>query len=219
MEGFWFDLALIAALIVLNALFAGSEIALISLRESQLRRLRRRGAARAARLVRLTEEPNRFLATIQIGITLAGFLASATAAVSLAEPLVPALGFAGRAAEPLAIALVTLTLTFVTLVVGELAPKRLAMQYAQRWALLAATPLDVLATAARPAVWALSRATDLIVRLLGGNPRASQQPPSPERATGHGHQPPWSDHTAADHHLQRPGDPRAPPADRCRSAP
>ncbi|WP_432133813.1 hemolysin family protein [Streptomyces sp. bgisy154] len=180
MEGFWFDLALIAALIVLNALFAGSEIALISLRESQLRRLRRRGAARAARLVRLTEEPNRFLATIQIGITLAGFLASATAAVSLAEPLVPALGFAGRAAEPLAIALVTLTLTFVTLVVGELAPKRLAMQYAQRWALLAATPLDVLATAARPAVWALSRATDLIVRLLGGDPRAPQQPPSPE---------------------------------------
>ncbi|MFE7752851.1 hemolysin family protein [Streptomyces sp. NPDC057428] len=180
MAGFGFDLALIAALIVLNALFAGSEIALISLRESQLRRLRRRGGARAARLTHLTEDPNRFLATIQIGITLAGFLASATAAVSLAEPLVPALGFAGRAAEPLAIALVTLVLTFVTLVVGELAPKRLAMQYAQRWALLAATPLDLLATGARPAVWALSQATDLIVRLLGGNPRAAQQPPSPE---------------------------------------
>ncbi|MFE7804511.1 hemolysin family protein [Streptomyces sp. NPDC057430] len=180
MEGIAFDLALIAALIVLNALFAGSEIALISLRESQLRRLRHRGAARAARLTHLTEDPNRFLATIQIGITLAGFLASATAAVSLAEPLVPALGFAGPAAEPLAIALVTLALTFVTLVVGELAPKRLAMQYAQRWALLAATPLDLLATAARPAVWALSQATDLIVRLAGGNPRAAQQPPSPE---------------------------------------
>ncbi|MER5597237.1 CNNM domain-containing protein [Streptomyces sp. NPDC002265] len=129
MDGFGFDLALIAALIMLNALFAGTEIALISLRESQLRRLKRRGEARTTRLVHLAEDPNRFLATIQIGITLAGFLASATAAVSLAEPLVPALGFAGRAAEPLAITLVTLTLTFVTLVAGELAPKRLAMQY------------------------------------------------------------------------------------------
>ncbi|MFE7763873.1 hemolysin family protein [Streptomyces sp. NPDC057438] len=180
MDGSWLTLILVAALIVLNALFAGTEIAMISLRESQVRRLGRSEGASAARLVRLTEDPNRFLATIQIGITLAGFLASATAAVSLAEPLMPVLGFAGRAAEPLAIALVTLILTFVTLVAGELAPKRLAMQYAQRWALLAATPLDVLATASRPAVWALSRTTDLVVRLLGGNPREKEQPPSPE---------------------------------------
>ncbi|SFD64551.1 hemolysin family protein [Streptomyces aidingensis] len=180
MNGYWFNLALIAVLIVFNALLAGTEIALISLRESQLRRLRAGGERRATRLVRLAEDPNRFLATIQIGITLAGFLASATAAVALAEPLVPVLGFAGRAAEPLAIALVTLTLTFVTLVVGELAPKRLAMQYAQRWALLAATPLHLLAVVSRPAVWALSRATDLVVRALGGNPRQAQQPPSPE---------------------------------------
>ncbi|MGW0498019.1 hemolysin family protein [Streptomyces sp. NPDC003007] len=180
MDGSWLTLVLVAALIALNALFAGTEIALISLRESQVKRLGRSGGASATRLVRLTEDPNRFLATIQIGITLAGFLASATAAVSLAEPLVPALDFAGRAAEPLAIALVTLILTFVTLVAGELAPKRLAMQYAQRWALLAATPLDVLATASRPAVWALSRTTDLLVRLLGGNPHKTEQPPSPE---------------------------------------
>ncbi|MDQ1014361.1 CBS domain containing-hemolysin-like protein [Streptomyces afghaniensis] len=73
--------------------------------------------------------------------------------MSLAEPLAPVLSFAGEAARPLAIASVTLTLTFVTLVAGELAPKRLAMQYAERWALLAATPLDILATIARPAVW------------------------------------------------------------------
>ncbi|WP_216827104.1 CNNM domain-containing protein [Streptomyces globosus] len=91
------DLALIGALITLNALFAGTEIALISLRESQLRKLRRRGGAAAARLARLAADPNRYLATIQIGITLAGFLASATAAVSLAEPLVPLLAFTGRA--------------------------------------------------------------------------------------------------------------------------
>ncbi|MFH8737688.1 hemolysin family protein [Streptomyces sp. NPDC017964] len=180
MNGYWTDLVLIAVLIVLNALFAGSEIALISLRESQVRRMRRGAGASATRLVRLVQEPNRFLATIQIGITLAGFLASATAAVSLAEPLVPVLSFAGQAARPLAIASVTLTLTFVTLVAGELAPKRLAMQYAERWALLAAIPLDILATIARPAVWTLSHATDLIVRLFGGNPRQAQQPPSRE---------------------------------------
>ncbi|OII68378.1 MULTISPECIES: hemolysin family protein [unclassified Streptomyces] len=180
MDGYWSTLLLVGALIVLNALFAGSEIALISLREGQVRRLGRSDRASAARLVRLVEDPNRFLATIQIGITLAGFLASATAAVALAEPLVPALGFAGRAAEPLAIGLVTLVLTFATLVAGELAPKRLAMQYAERWALLAATPLDVLATASRPVVWALSRTTDLLVRLFGGDPRETEEPPSAE---------------------------------------
>ncbi|MFF8019348.1 CNNM domain-containing protein [Streptomyces sp. NPDC007929] len=171
---------LIAVLIVFNALFAGSEVALISLRESQVRRLNRGEGASATRLVRLVQEPNRFLATIQIGITLAGFLASATAAVSLAEPLVPVLSFAGQAARPLAVASVTLTLTFVTLVAGELAPKRLAMQYAERWALLAAPPLDILATMARPAVWTLSQATNLIVRLFGGDPRQGQRAPSRE---------------------------------------
>ena len=82
MNGYWTDLVLIAVLIVLNALFAGSEIALISLRESQVRRMRRGAGSSRTRLVRLVQEPNRFLATIQIGITLAGFLASATAAVS-----------------------------------------------------------------------------------------------------------------------------------------
>ncbi|WP_175411663.1 hemolysin family protein [Streptomyces sp. TRM64462] len=181
MDGYWIELALVAALVVLNALFAGSEIALISLRASQLRSLRRRrGSQAAARLVRLAEDPNRYLATIQVGITLAGFLASATAAVSLAEPLGPWLSFLGRAAEPAAIALVTLVLTFVTLVVGELAPKRLAMQYAERWALLAATPLVVLSTASRPVIWALGRSTNAVVRLLGGDPRAAQEPPTPE---------------------------------------
>ncbi|WP_095758223.1 hemolysin family protein [Streptomyces xinghaiensis] len=180
MDGYGWELALVAALIVLNALFAGSEIALISLRESRLRRLRRGGGANAARLVRLAEDPNRYLATIQVGITLAGFLASATAAVSLAEPVVPRLSFLGAAAEPVAIALVTLVLTFVTLVAGELAPKRLAMQFAERWALLAATPLTVLSTASRPVIWALGRSTNALVRLLGGNPRAGQEPPTPE---------------------------------------
>ncbi|MGB2570027.1 hemolysin family protein [Micromonospora citrea] len=168
------QLALVAVLVLVNAALAGSEMALVTLREGQLRRLARTGRS-GARLARLSREPNRYLATIQLGITLAGFLASAAAAVSLAEPLVGPLGFLGRAARPVAVLLVTVVLTFVTLVVGELAPKRLAMQRAERWALLSAVPLDLLAGLSRPAVWLLSRATDLLVRLAGGDPRASRQ--------------------------------------------
>ncbi|MER7168062.1 hemolysin family protein [Micromonospora sp. NPDC000207] len=166
MQSIWTQLALVGVLVVLNAIFAGSEIALVSLRESQIQRLER--TSRSGRvLARLAKDPNRFLATIQIGITLAGFLASAAAAVSLSRPLVPLLGFLGGAAEPMAVVLVTLVLTFVTLVFGELAPKRIAMQAPERWSLLIARPLDLLASLTRPAVWALGATTDLVVRLLG----------------------------------------------------
>ncbi|HSK33118.1 MAG TPA: hemolysin family protein [Propionicimonas sp.] len=175
MPGYGLDMALIALLILLNAAFAGSEMALISLREGQLRHLEREAGARALRLVRLARDPNRFLATIQIGITLAGFLASATAAVSLAQPLVPSLAFLGSAAEPVSIASVTLVLTFLTLVFGELAPKRLAMQKALPWALLVARPLDLISTISRPAVALLGASTNLVVRLLGGRPDAAAE--------------------------------------------
>ncbi|MEU4717694.1 hemolysin family protein [Micromonospora purpureochromogenes] len=168
------QLALVAVLVLINAALSGSEMALVTLREAQLRRLGRSGRS-GARLARLAREPNRYLATIQLGITLAGFLASAAAAVSLAQPLIGPLGFLGGAARPVAVVLVTVVLTFVTLVVGELAPKRLAMQWAERWALLSAPPLDVLARLSRPAIWLLSRATDLLVRLAGGDPRAQRQ--------------------------------------------
>ncbi len=179
MDGYAGQLLLVGVLVLLNALFAGSEMALVQLRDAQLQRLERtsRGGAVLARLAR---DPNRYLATIQIGITLAGFLASATAAVSLAEPLVEPLGFLGGAARPAAIVLVTVALTFVTLVLGELAPKRIAMQRAEGWALVAARPLNVLATVSRPAVWLLSKATDLVVRLAGGDPKAQREEVSTE---------------------------------------
>ena len=169
MQSYWSQLALVGVLVIVNAIFAGSEMALVSLRDSQLQRLER--SSRAGRtLARLAKDPNRFLATIQIGITLAGFLASAAAAVSLAKPLVPLLGMVGDAAETVAVVAVTLVLTFVTLVFGELAPKRIAMQSAERWALLVARPLDLLASLTRPAVWALGATSDLVVRLVGLNP-------------------------------------------------
>jgi putative hemolysin len=163
------ELGLVVVLVILNAAFAGSEMALVSLREAQLQRLEGKGR-RGRALVKLARDPNRFLATIQIGITLAGFLASAAAAVSLARPLEDPLAFLGGAAEPVAIVVVTLVLSYITLVFGELAPKRIAMQRAEGWGLLAARPLSVVAQVTRPAVWVLSRSTDLAVRLLGGDP-------------------------------------------------
>jgi magnesium and cobalt exporter, CNNM family len=165
----WLEIGLVLLLVVINAAFAGSEVALISLREGQLRRLEQEGEQ--GRLVaRLARDPNQFLSTIQIGITLAGFLASAAAAVSLAQPLVPLLEGLGRAAEPVAVLLVTMVLTYLTLVVGELAPKRIALQRPERWARRAARPLAAVSTLTRPAVWLLSKSTDLLVRLAGADP-------------------------------------------------
>ena len=163
------QLILLGVLIAINAVFAGSEIALISLREAQLQRLEKNSRT-GRRLAELARDPNRFLATIQVGITLAGFLASAFAAVTLAEPLVPVLDFLGGAAEAAAIVLVTAALTFVTLVIGELAPKRVALQRAETWALMVVRPLAFLAKITRPLIWLLGVSTDLVVRLMGGDP-------------------------------------------------
>jgi putative hemolysin len=168
------ELLLVLALILVNAAFSGSEMALVSLREGQLRQLDQAGD-RGKALADLARDPNQFLATIQIGITLAGFLASAAAASSYAAALAGLLGFLGRAAEPVALVLVTLVLTYFTLVLGELAPKRLALQRAERWGLVAARPLALLSKLSRPAVWLLSHSTDLAVRAIGGDPNAQRE--------------------------------------------
>ncbi len=165
----WPQLLLVAVLVLVNAAFAGTELALVSLRESQLQRLEESSATGAV-LARLARQPNQFLATIQIGITLAGFLASAAAAVSLAEPLEAPLGFLGGAAGPVSVIVVTLILAYFTLVFGELAPKRIAMQRAEKWGMVMARPLDVLSTLTKPIVWLLSKSTNIAVRVLGGDP-------------------------------------------------
>ena len=174
MSGQWPQLVLVAVLVLVNAAFSGTEMALVSLREGQLQRLEQRSAT-GALVARLARDPNRFLATIQVGITLAGFLASAAAAVSLSEPLERNLDFLGGAARPVSIVVVTLLLAYFTLVFGELAPKRVAMQRAERWALLSARPLAMMSTLTRPVVWLLSRSTDLAVRLLGGDPSVQRE--------------------------------------------
>jgi putative hemolysin len=99
--------------------------------------------------------------------------------VALAEPLTPVFAFAGEAAGPVSIITVTLVLTFLTLVFGEVAPKRVALQHAERWALIAARPLAFLATASKPVIWLLSKATDVAVRLMGGDPGRHRQEITP----------------------------------------
>jgi len=167
-------LGLVAFLVIINAFLAGSEVALVSLREGQIHRLEQQGHGGRV-LAELARNPNRFLSAIQIGITLAGFLASATASVTLAQPLVEPLEFLGRAAEPVAIVLVTGALTFVTLVLGELAPKRVALARAERWALLASRPIDLLATFSSPLVWVLTKSTDAVARVFGVAPHESRE--------------------------------------------
>lgn len=174
MGGLGPQVVLVALLVLVNAAFAGSELALVSLREAQLERLESRGG-RGAVLARLARDPNRFLATIQVGITLAGFLASASAAVSLSRPLERRLGFFGDADEAVAIVIVTLLLSYVTLVFGELAPKRVAMQKAEGWGLVAARPLATLSSLTRPVVWLLSASADVAVRIMGGDPSLRRQ--------------------------------------------
>jgi putative hemolysin len=173
-SGLWPQVLLVAVLVFVNAGFSGTEMALVTLREGQLQRLEQRSST-GALVARLARDPNNFLATIQVGITLAGFLASAAAAVSLSEPLERQLDFLGSWARPVSIVVVTLLLAYATLVLGELAPKRVAMQRAERWALLAARPLWFMSKVTRPVVWLLSRSTDLAVRLMGGDPNVQRE--------------------------------------------
>jgi putative hemolysin len=165
----WFDLVLVVILIGLNGMLAGAEMAYVTLRPSQLPTLERAGTT--GRLAsRLANDLPRLLSTVQVGITLAGLFASATAAVSIGEELAGPLEGLGGAAEPVSIAIVTLVLAYVTLVFGELVPKALARQRPMWWAPLLARPLSGLAVVFRPAVWLLAASTSAVVRLVGGDP-------------------------------------------------
>ncbi|MBA4247422.1 MAG: hypothetical protein C0444_03895 [Microbacterium sp.] len=171
-------IGLIALFIAIGGVFAAAEIALVSLRESQLAALEKR-SARGARVAALARDPNTFLAAVQIGVTLSGFLSAAYGATALAPYLTPTLVDAGIA-EPVAaaIAIVTMTLivAYASLVFGELAPKRLALQRAESFALVVTPVLAGFAVAVKPLVWLLAASSNLIVRLFGGDPhqRAEQ---------------------------------------------
>ena len=154
--------AVAGLLILVNAALAGSEMALVSLPAHRRDALRDSGA-RGQRAARLAAQPDRYLPTVQIGITLVGFLASATAAVGSSDRLANALRFLGDAAEPLAVVFLTMAVAFLALVVGELAPKRVALSDPETWALRVARPIDHLARVLSPAVWVASQATDAVL--------------------------------------------------------
>jgi putative hemolysin len=169
---------IVLALILVEGLFVGSEIALVSLRESQVQKIAQRGRAGAA-VARLVSDPNRFLAVVQIGVTLTALLSSAYGAITLSETAKKALientGMSSGLAGFIGVVGVTLIISYITLVIGELAPKRIALQRAEGTALLVARFLDRMAMIARPVIWLLSKSTDLVVRMLGGDPRQSRE--------------------------------------------
>ncbi|NLF03958.1 MAG: HlyC/CorC family transporter [Actinomycetales bacterium] len=170
----WGSAALVLGFVLVGGLFAGTEIALVSLRESQLAQLERRGK-RGERVAAVARDPNRFLAAVQIGVTVAGFFSAAFGASTLAPHLAPSLerlGLEEAAAQNVALVVLTLVIAYVSLVLGELVPKRLALQRAASLALAVGPPLDRFATVMRPVIWFLSASTDAVVRLLGGDPRA-----------------------------------------------
>ncbi|MQA83322.1 MAG: DUF21 domain-containing protein [Streptosporangiales bacterium] len=171
------NIALVLLFVLIGGIFAGAEIALVSLREGQIRNLAQRGR-RGGRVGRLADDPNRFLSAVQIGVTVSTFLASAFGAATLAEDVTPwftGLGMSEVVAAPVAIVAITLVISYFSLVLGELVPKRLALQWAEGVSLALAPMLDRVATASRPVIWLLSKSTDLVVRLVGGDPAVGRQ--------------------------------------------
>ena len=170
----WVNVALVLVFILIGGVFAATELALVSLREGQAKALAAR-SKRGARVARLVEDPNRFLAAVQVGVTLAGFLSAAFGAARLAVPVSDLLTDAGMgtgASDTVALVLVTLVISYFSLVFSELAPKRLALQRPEGVSMLFAPALDRIASLARPVIWLLSKSTDLVVRLLGGDPHS-----------------------------------------------
>ncbi len=172
-------------LIALNAVFACAEIAVISMNDKKLARMAAQGDKRAVRLARLTSQPARFLATIQVAITLSGFLGSAFAADNFAGLLTDWLLGLGApipadTLNTLSVILITLILSYFTLVFGELVPKRVAMKKAEQLALGMSAPISFISKVFKPIVWLLTASTNLILRLLGLDPDAADEEVSEE---------------------------------------
>ncbi len=175
MNAVGWDVIIVLVIVLIGGFFAAAEMALVSLRDGQVRTLAKRGK-RSQRAARLAQNPNRFLSAVQIGVTTATLLSGAFAAATLASDLKANLvhHLSDGLASALSIAVVTVAISFFTLIFGELAPKRIALQRSERVAVFAAPTLDRLATIATPLVWLLSKATNLVVTVLGGDPNVGR---------------------------------------------
>ncbi|RVW02182.1 hemolysin family protein [Rhodococcus xishaensis] len=175
------DFVLVVAFILAGGVFAATEIALVSLREGQIHTLAHR-SRRGARAASLARNPNRFLSSVQIGVTVAGFFSAAYGAASLAPSIAPTLrgwGMSVGAADVVALVSTTLVISYLSLVLGELVPKRIALQNATGVALVTAPSLDRFATLVRPVIWLLSVSTNGLVRLLGVDPSRKREEMTP----------------------------------------
>ena len=177
MNQIWINVLVVLFFVLLGGFFAAAELALVSLRENQVQRLAE-SSRRGRRLATLTADPNRFLAAVQVGVTLAGFVSAgfgaAQIAPELAQPLISA-GLAEGVAQTVAFVVVTVLIAFLSLVLGELVPKRIALQRVEKVALFAAGPIDFIARLFRPFIVALSFSTNLIVRIFGIDPTAGKE--------------------------------------------
>lgn len=178
----WVELLIIVALAIANGLFAAAEIAVISVRRSRLRELVVAGDKAAARVDRLRRDPERFLATVQIGITVIGATAAAFGGAALAARLSALLRRVGvgEHADDIALTVVILFVSYVALVLGELVPKSLALRAAERYSMLVARPLLALGKVAAPVVWFLTASSNVVLKLFGDRTTFTEARLSPE---------------------------------------
>ncbi|MCX7749628.1 MAG: hemolysin family protein [Clostridia bacterium] len=167
-------------LIGINAFFAASEIAIISLNDNKIKKMAEEGHKKAKLLEKLISEPSRFLATIQVGITLAGLLASAFAAESFADRITSTVRNTGLPVDDsiiktVTVVLITIILAYFQLVLGELVPKRLAMQKPEAISMFVIKPISLLSSVTEPFVKLLTHSTNFVIRIFGGNPYADEE--------------------------------------------
>ena len=170
--------AIILVFTLIGGFFAASETALVSLRESQINRLVESDPRRGQRLRTLMDQPNRFLAAVQVGVTLAGFISAAFGANRIAPVVAGWMVSAGMrqtVADSVAFIGATVLVVYISLVLGELVPKRLALAKSESIALAVAAPIDLIARISRPFIWLLSVSTNVIVRILGLDPSSGRE--------------------------------------------
>lgn len=164
------SIILIFVLVMVNAFFASAEMAIVSINKTKIGFLADEGNKKAQLLLKLINEPSNFLATIQVGITFAGFFASASAATSISSSFAEVLDkWNIPYSEDIALVLITILISYITLVLGELLPKRIALQNAERVAMISVKPIVFLSKLARPFVWFLSLSTNILLKLFGVN--------------------------------------------------
>ncbi len=176
------DLGIVALLIALGGLFVAAEIALISLRDSQVKQLASKGK-RGAKVAHLASNPNRLLGAVQIGVTFSGFLSAALGAERLGDYVIPWLedvGLSNSAAQGLSLVGLTIVIAYFSLVFGELVPKRLALSRTEPIALTFAGLIDFTAKLFRPIIWLLSHSTNFVVRIFGIDPNEQRSAMSEE---------------------------------------